>query len=205
MCSRRCKPNGNCGQICKKQSYLYWQLQCTAITITNLLLMWFQWWEFILNMFRFLNNETKPSQLNFHAFRHILFSSVCRMSLAETSLMWSPQAQNIRFGRGSQSGKSWRGSNSLFQNSRMDVLNFDLWNWSNANKVQEWKYRVGNDHNRFSVIKKWSLKTKNTEIMSNVSLSPRILQSKQWKLQCTSELHEKEGFCLYFETVLTTV
>lgn len=180
------------------RSYPYWQLQCTAITITNLLLMCFQWWQFILNMLRFLNNDSKPSQLNFYAFRHILFSSVCRMSLEETFLMWSPRAQkatycgNIRFGRGSQSGKSWRGSNTLFQNSRMDELNFDLWNWSNANKVQEWKYGVGNDHNRLSVIKKWSLKTKNTEIMSNVSLSPRILQSKQWKLQCTSELHEKE-------------
>lgn len=77
----------------KKQSYPYWQLQCTAITITNLLLMCFQWWQFILNMLRFLNNDSKPSQLNFNAFRHILFSSVCRMSLEETFLMWSPQAQ----------------------------------------------------------------------------------------------------------------
>lgn len=156
-----------------------------------------QWWQFILNMLRFLNNDSKASQLNFYAFGHILFPSVCRMSLDETFLMWSPQAQkaycgNIRFGIFSQSEKSWRGSNSLFQNSRMDELNFDLWNWSNANKVKEWKYGVGNDHNRLSVIKKWSLKTKNTEMMSNVSLSPRILQSKQWKLQCASELHEKE-------------
>lgn len=52
-----------------------------------------QWWQFILNMLRFLNNDSKASQLNFYAFGHILFPSVCRMSLDETFLMWSPQAQ----------------------------------------------------------------------------------------------------------------